>query len=232
MVSLLFAACFYPETGINSLHAEVNDSILNVTKIIADTAQTKITDSITTIAVKATNIQLNTENIAAIVVDTTKLVIYKPDPKKAVWYSALCPGLGQLYNRRYWKLPFIGAGIVGLAYAIGWNSKYYDAYTNAYRDIADNDPKTTSYLKLVRSRNYNVSQLTTVLKNRQETFRRSRDLSYIGAAGVYLLCILDAYVDAQLYDFDISPDLSILPQTSSPGFAGIGGVELSLAFHF
>ena len=165
--------------------------------------------------------------------DTTTL--YKPDPKKAIWYSLLCPGLGQLYNRRYWKLPFVGAGIIGVAYAINWNSKYYNAYTNGYRDIMDDDPTTTSYLKLLPpgTSGINESQLVTVLKNRQQKFRRSRDLSYIGAAGVYVICILDAFVDAQLYDFDISPDLSVTP--SAPRINNYGGakaVELSLAFRF
>ncbi len=165
--------------------------------------------------------------------DTTTL--YKPDPKKAIWYSLLCPGLGQLYNRRYWKLPFVGAGVIAVAYAINWNSKYYNAYTNGYRDVMDDDPSTTSYLKLLppNTTGINESQLVTVLKNRQQSFRRSRDLSYIGAVGVYVICILDAFVDAQLYDFDISPDLSVTP--SAPRINNYGGskaVELSLAFRF
>lgn len=165
--------------------------------------------------------------------DTNLQKIYKPDPAKAVWYSALCPGLGQLYNRRYWKLPIIGAGVVGVAYAIGWNSKYYNVYTNAYRDISDNNPNTTSYLKLLpKGSSYDVTTLTTVLKNRQQAYRRTRDLSFVSAVGLYLICLLDAYVDAQLYDFDISPDLSIIPQISPPSLTRTNSVELSLAFQF
>jgi hypothetical protein len=159
---------------------------------------------------------------------------YKPDPKKAVWYSALCPGLGQIYNRRYWKLPFIGAGMIGVAYAIGWNSKYYNAYTHAYRDISDTDPNTNSYLDLLPpgATGYTLSYLETVIKNRQKQFRRNRDLSYMSAAGVYLVCLLDAFIDAQLYDFDISPDLSLTPARGKSGFAGFERVELGLAFRF
>jgi len=160
--------------------------------------------------------------------------VYKPDPKKAIWYSVLCPGLGQLYNRRYWKLPFVGAGVLGLVYAINWNSKYYNAYTNGYRDIMDDDPSTKSYLKLLPpNSNYPEAQLETVLRNRQQSFRRSRDLSYIGAIGVYVICILDAFVDAQLYDFDISPDLSVSPVVPVVNsYGGAKAVELSLAFRF
>jgi hypothetical protein len=75
--------------------------------------------------------------------------VYKPDPTKAIWYAALFPGLGQIYNRRYWKLPIVAGALAGVAYAISWNSKYYTAYTNAYRDIADDNPNTDSYLDLL-----------------------------------------------------------------------------------
>jgi len=162
------------------------------------------------------------------------LKVYKPNPQRAVWLSVLCPGLGQVYNRRYWKLPIIGAGVLGVAYAIGWNSRYYNAYTNAYRDLIDNDPDTKSYTALLskQTTDFSRSRWESTFKNRQQKYRRSRDLSYIGAAGVYLLCMLDAFVDAQLYDFDISPDLSILPAPIQGGKGGIGGIELSLAFNF
>lgn len=218
LVSCLFASYFYPGSGVNIAYAEVPVTILDST--------------LTRYLNFASNQPLVNTTVQA--VDTIAPETYKPDPHKAVWYSALCPGLGQLYNHRYWKLPFVGAGVVGIAYAIGWNGKYYNAYTNAYRDISDNDPNTTSYLDLLpkTSGSYNTSQLATVLKNRQQTYRRSRDLSYIGAVGVYLLCLIDAYVDAQLYDFDISPDLSILPRYSSPGFDGARSVEISLAYKF
>jgi hypothetical protein len=128
----------------------------------------------------------------------------------------------------------VGAGIVAISYGISWNNKYYIAYTNAYRDISDNDDNTDSYIKLLpnASKNYTKANLTTVLKNRQQIYRRSRDLSLIGAVGIYLICILDAYVDAQLYDFDISPDLSLQPSIDVNGFGGSRGVAMSLSFSF
>lgn len=160
--------------------------------------------------------------------------VYKPNPTKAIWYSALFPGLGQVYNRRYWKLPIVGAGITAISYAIGWNNKYYVAYTNAYRDYSDDNPDTESYLKLLPngSTNYSSSNFTTILKNRQQIYRRYRDLSIIGAVGIYLFCILDAYVDAQLYDFDISSDLSLKPTINNSRFGVAGGVEMNLSFRF
>ena len=233
LVSLLFVACLYPKTGLNSAQAEVSNPIAD-TRIMYDTV--KVNTSLDSLAfTKAQSMsQIIPDSVKTASTDTVALMVYKPDPKKAIWYSALCPGLGQLYNRRYWKLPIVGAAIVGIAYGIGWNQKYYKAYTNAYRDIADDDPNTKSYLNLLPNTvlNYDVSQLTTIIKNRQQIYRRSRDLSFIGAVGIYLVCLIDAYVDAQLYDFDVSPDLSLLPPSPNQHSGKIGGVELSLAFHF
>lgn len=220
---LLFFALFDAQGGMSGLQAAETDSTL-VKKAVFE--RTTLTES-----VQKGGRRTGLDSLQATIMSDS---IYKPDPKKAIWYSVLCPGLGQLYNRRYWKLPFVGAGVIGIAYAINWNSKYYNAYTNGYRDIIDDDPSTKSYLKLLPpNSNYPESQLVTVLKNRQQSFRRSRDLSYIGAVGVYVICILDAFVDAQLYDFDISPDLSVIP--SAPRLNNYGGakaVELNLAFRF
>lgn len=159
--------------------------------------------------------------------------LFKPLPSKALWYAALCPGLGQFYNRKYWKLPIVAGGAVGLAYAIDWNGKYYVAYTNAYRDISDNNPDTNSFLDLLPpGYSYTESQLRTVLKNRQQTFRRQRDLSIIGAVGFYLICILDAYVDAELFDFNVSPDLSVQLQPMRLAPWGGQALEVSCSFRF
>ena len=175
-----------------------------------------------------------TEDSLARVIVLGKDSVYKPNPTKAIWYSALFPGLGQVYNRRYWKLPIVGASITAISYAISWNNKYYVAYTNAYRDYTDDNPDTESYLKLLPngSTYYSSSNFTTILKNRQQIYRRYRDLSIIGAVGIYLFCILDAYVDAQLYDFDISSDLTLQPSLGNSRFGVAGGVEMSLSFRF
>lgn len=236
LISILFVTCFDSTFGYNNLSAAAKVPIKEIkgSSIIMDSIN-KCDVKVDTLFLQTHKIEagLRADTINTHAKDTILQKIYKPDPSKAVWYSALCPGLGQLYNRRYWKLPIIGAGVVGLAYAIGWNSKYYNAYTNAYRDISDNDPNTTSYLKLLpKGSSYDVTTLTTVLKNRQQAYRRTRDLSFVSAVGLYLICLLDAYVDAQLYDFDISPNLSITPQTSSPGLIRTNNFGLSLAFQF
>lgn len=131
---------------------------------------------------------------------------FKPVTQKSLWYAALFPGLGQIYNRRYWKLPIVAGGAVGITYAITWNNKYYEAYTYAYRDLNDNDPNTNYHIKLLGE---DAASKSSLITNRQQTFRRQRDLSIIIGVLFYGLCVLDAYVDAELFNFDITDDISL-----------------------
>lgn len=138
---------------------------------------------------------------------------FNPDPTRAVWMAALFPGLGQLYNRRYWKLPLVIGGYLGLGYATSWNNGMLSDYTKAYADIMDNDPNTKSYMDFfpptVTEESLDKTWLTNVLQSRKNYFRRNRDLCIIGMVAVYLVAMVDAYVDASLAHFDISPDLSM-----------------------
>lgn len=138
---------------------------------------------------------------------------FNPDPNRAVWMSALFPGLGQLYNRRYWKLPIVIGGYMGLAYATSWNNGMLNDYTKAYRDIMDSDPATNSYMNFfpptTKEEDLDKTWLTNILQSRKNFYRRNRDLCIIAMVGVYLVAMVDAYVDASLSHFDISPDLSM-----------------------
>ena len=140
-------------------------------------------------------------------------IAFNPDPTKAVWLSALFPGLGQIYNRRYWKLPILTGGFMGLGYATTWNNGMLNDYSQAYLDIMDSDPSTNSYMDFFPNNTEESSidkkWLTNVLKSRKDYYRRNRDLCIISMVGVYLIAMVDAYVDASLSHFDISPDLSI-----------------------
>lgn len=149
-------------------------------------------------------------------------VIHKPKAQRAVWMATLCPGLGQIYNRSYWKLPIVYGGLMGCGYAIAINQTNYTDYKNAYRDLfldnknhcveADNPEK--SYVKILPN-GYTIDQFGGVgqymesLQTGQIGYRRYRDISVVVTVLVYALSIIDAYVDAQLFDFDISPDLSM-----------------------
>lgn len=144
---------------------------------------------------------------------------FKPDPKKAAIYAAICPGLGQIYNRKYWKLPLVYGGFLGCAYAITWNGEQYNGYKQAYNDLQTNPetgkPNGVSWINYLGYRNPETmtksdwNQFSSQLKKSRDYYRRYRDMSYIITVGVYALCIIDAYVDAQMFDFDISPDLSM-----------------------
>ena len=138
---------------------------------------------------------------------------FNPSPERAVWMSALFPGLGQIYNRRYWKLPIVVGGFMGLGYATNWNNSMLTEYSQAYRDLMDNDPSTKSYMDFfppnTKEENLNKTWLTNVMKSRRDFYRRNRDLCIICCVGLYLICMVDAYVDASLAHFDITPDLSL-----------------------
>lgn len=139
--------------------------------------------------------------------------VFVPDPIKAVWYSALCPGLGQIYNRRYWKLPIVIGGFMGLGYGASWNNSMLSDYTRAYYDLMDNDPSTKSYMDFfppnAKEEDLNRSWMERTFKARKDFYRRNRDLCIICMVGVYLIAMVDAYVDASLSHFDISPDLTM-----------------------
>ena len=136
--------------------------------------------------------------------------VWMPNPTKATWLAVVFPGGGQIYNRKYWKLPIIYGGFAGCAYALSWNGKMYKDYAKAYLDIMDSNPNTKSYEDLLPPNStYNEEQLKNTLKRRKDMFRRYRDLSIFAFIGVYLISIIDAYVDAELSNFDITPDLSM-----------------------
>lgn len=159
---------------------------------------------------------------------------FNPDPARAVWMSALLPGLGQIYNRRYWKLPIVVGGFMGLAYGTNWNNTQYTDYTRAYRDLLDSDPDTKSYMNFfpptTGEEDLDKSWLTNVLKTRKDYYRRNRDLCIIGMVGLYLLAIVDAYVDASLAHFDISPDVAmdVAPAVITPSAARSGSAPASI----
>jgi hypothetical protein len=135
-------------------------------------------------------------------------------PKRATIYSAILPGLGQAYNKKYWKIPIIYAGFGTIGYFIGWNNNYYKTYKLAYSDLTDDDPDTDSYLDILPP-GYNLDDPTTKnnfktsLTKGQNYYRRNRDLLVISMIGFYGLNIIDASVDAHLFDFDISEDLTM-----------------------
>jgi len=148
---------------------------------------------------------------------------FKPNPKTATIASAIFPGLGQIYNRQYWKLPIVYGGLMGCLYAITWNNKTYGDYKDAYYSImldAKADPQSEHpeawsdrWQIFVPGNIDPATRLHDVnfhnnLKRGKDYFRRYRELSWIIMVAVWGITVADAYVDAQMFDFDVSPDLS------------------------
>ena len=162
------------------------------------------------------------------VVETEEYVsksTFQPDAQKSVWLAAVVPGLGQIYNRQYWKVPIIYGGALGLAYGITWNDRMFVDYKKGYVDLMDKDPNTNYFEYLlpegVTLNNSNKDYYTRVIKTKLDNYRRYRDLCIIASAVFYLLTIIDAYVDAQMFDYDINPDLSleVVPTVIAPSAA-------------
>lgn len=132
-------------------------------------------------------------------------------PRKATIYSAVLPGMGQIYNKKYWKVPLIYIGFGALGYFIDWNNDQYVLYRQAYADIVDDDPNTNSFEDLNFEGRWDGQrqQFTTALQRAKDNSRRNRDLVIISTAAFYALNIIDASVDAHLFNFDISDDLTM-----------------------
>jgi hypothetical protein len=148
--------------------------------------------------------------------DTLKVesesIIKKNIPAQATIFSAVLPGLGQVYNKKYWKVPIVWGGFVGLGYVINYFNKAYVNSKKAYTDLMDNNPNTksyeTTYPEFVYTNKdkfpeYYQSFNTDIVK-----YRKQRDTYIIITAAFYFLNILDANVDAHFIDFDISEDLT------------------------
>ena len=168
---------------------------------------------------------------------------WRPDTKRAMWLALVLPGAGQIYNRKYWKLPIIYGGFVGCAYAMSWNNQMYHDYSQAYLDIMDDDPHTQSYNQFLHLGAQidasNIERYKEIFRKRKDRYRRWRDMSMFVMIGVYAFSVIDAYVDASLSEFDISDDLSLRVEptvinnnqrTRNPLRSSTLGLQCSLTF--
>ena len=138
--------------------------------------------------------------------------VWVPNPTKATWLALVIPGGGQIYNRKFWKLPIFYGGFAGCAYALTWNGQMYKDYSQAYQDIMSDNPNNNSYEQFLPPGidvNDRLEHYQDLFRRRKDMYRRQRDLSVIAFIAVYLLSVIDAYVDAELSDFDISKDLTM-----------------------
>jgi hypothetical protein len=142
--------------------------------------------------------KMSSEADTASLTKSEKKVVYT-GPRKASIMSAVLPGLGQVYNKKYWKVPIIYAGLGGFGYMFYYNNGLYNDFRKNVIAVYDNDVNTVNSMPW-----YSGEQLQTL----KLQYRKSRDFAFIGFAIVYLLNIIDANVDAHLKTFDVSDDLS------------------------
>lgn len=209
-------AVFLPCTGANSripISVAAGDSVMQ--KNGSDVYE-NINDSVAKLITAADSANLNRISAA----DSLKRKkekrnwsTWRPNAKRAMWLAIVIPGAGQIYNRKYWKLPIVYGGFLGCLYAIRWNNQMYTDYSQAYMDIMDNDPNTQSYNQFLHLGSTiteeNKERYQNLFKRRKDYYRKYRDLSVFCLIGVYALSVIDAYVDASLSEFDISKDLSL-----------------------
>lgn len=143
------------------------------------------------------------EEVKIVVQDSVKTEINPLAPAKAAFYSALVPGLGQAYNKKYWKIPIVYAGLGAGIYFYSWNNKKYHEFRDEYkrRLAGTEDPNHPIYSGLDNDR----------LIRAQQFHQRNRDLSALITAGIYILNIVDANVDAHLMQFNVNENLSVSP---------------------
>jgi hypothetical protein len=175
--------------------------------------------------------------------------VLKLSSMKATMMAAALPGSGQIYNRKYWKIPLVYAGFGGIGYFVVNNSSMYSKYTKAYQDFTDKVPSTDSYINLIRGMDperydpvlhpatANASDIAWVkdgLKRQIDYYRKYRDLSYLGIAAWYIISILDANVDASLSDYDIGENINVaVAPVQVPGYYfATTGVNVSLRINF
>ena len=211
----LIIACVMLLTGYTTASAQKDSTTASVPK---DSVKATLPDSVTRILTKADSVAVaDVRNI-----EKRNWATWTPDPKRALWLALVIPGEGQIYNRKYWKLPIFYGGMMGCVYALTWNNMMYRDYSQAYLDIMDSDPATQSYNKFLhlgaQITSQNEERYKKLFKSRKDKYRRWRDMSMFCLIGVYALSVIDAYVDAELSEFDISNDLSLkVAPTVIPG---------------
>ena len=128
--------------------------------------------------------------------------------KKATTLSTIFPGAGQIFNKSYWRVPILIGGMASTIYTIDWNNRGYQRFKTAYALCVDYKKNPDKYPNGAPDE-FRGAYSETFLKNLKDSYRRNRDLCILLTAGVYILQIIDAHVDAHLQDYDISDDLSM-----------------------
>jgi Family of unknown function (DUF5683) len=156
--------------------------------------------------------------------DTVSTTIDPLRPSKAAFYSALLPGAGQAYNKKYWKIPIVYAAMGISIYSYIWNQNKYDSYRDAYKErLLLGTSSTDQYVGILSD---------SRLIDAQKFHQRNRDLSLLVTAAFYVLNIVDANVDAHLQQFNVNGKLTIKPEIQTNPFTYKQHMGLTLNYTF
>jgi hypothetical protein len=157
----------------------------------------------------------------------------KHDPRKATLYSTFCPGLGQIYNRKYWKLPLVYAAVGIPAYTYFYNKSWYQKCQYAISVIVTGTTRPDSLAKVdPKLQTFVAAKDDNSLRNYRNQYRKDEDYSVLFFLLLWGLQIVDATVDAHLAGFDVSNELSVHLQegsNSAGSFTGLGGMNTPAA---
>ena len=217
MFKTCFTTCALILLPLMTSAQDMGTTVMGTDSLKVDMPATAEKEPAETVAMVEEEQKITADSLAAIIGKPARMKRdwnkWKPNPKRAMWLALVCPGAGQIYNRKYWKLPIVYGGFMGCIYAMQWNNMMYNDYSQAYLDLMDNDPQTQSYNQFLHLgaviNESNKAQYENIFRRRKDYFRRYRDMSFFILVGVYALSVIDAYVDASLSEFDISPDLSM-----------------------
>ena len=173
---------------------------------------------------------LGQDDLKLIALDTVTTKINPLAPAKAAFYSALLPGLGQAYNKKYWKIPLVCAAIGTGIYSYTWNKKKYNEYREAYKERLLLGTQSTDAFNNQVSGGVYLSEAKLI--DAQKQFQRQRDLSLLVTVALYILNIVDANVDGHLRQFNVNGKLTVRPDIYQEDFTYKQNVGLTLNYNF
>lgn len=153
-------------------------------------------------------------------------------PAKAAFYSAVLPGLGQAYNKKYWKIPIVYAAIGTGIYFYTSNNKEYNRYRDAFKSRLAGFTNDEFYFDSAGNQLSSPRVTTEALQRGQEYYRKNKELSLLITIGIYALNIIDANVDAHLLQYNVDENLSLAPHYNINEIDATGNLGLTLNFKF
>ena len=153
-------------------------------------------------------------------------------PAKAAFYSAILPGLGQAYNKKYWKIPLVYGAIGTGVYFYITNNKQYKRYRDAYKSRLAGFTNDEFYFDALGNPLANPRVTTEGLERGQKFYRKNKEIALLVTLGLYALNIIDANVDAHLLQYNVDENLSLAPHYKIDEFDASGSLGLTLNFKF